>query len=312
LEKSLERENSEADEKEYVGFLGDCRKGRDAGISCTGRLTPSELLPDRSDVFLEPYLQQSQHQAPQQQQQQSNPAGNSPSSPPPDPRHHHQLHHVQTINKNSINIYGNKSSFATRGFLVAEHEYRDGNTLLGSWCPGWAVSTSSPTVSRKINNFFVPKLVTREFLRSQNTNIVTLTLLEVPSAQEDDVDTVYPGHQIPRKRLSSLYSYTVTSKTPNQRVSTKYVVILRETPGDDETTLIQPTLGAGYLEERCRRYIRVQRPPKSSINESREKMSLIFHETPGDDVDTDNPGHQVLLRVLPSLYSCSSTSKTPE
>ncbi|OXU25027.1 hypothetical protein TSAR_005278, partial [Trichomalopsis sarcophagae] len=49
-------------------------------------------------------------------------------------------------------------------------------------------------------------------------------------------DTVYPGHQIPRKRLSSLYSYTVTSKTPNQRVSTKYVVILRETPGDDVDT----------------------------------------------------------------------------
>ncbi|OXU19568.1 hypothetical protein TSAR_006471 [Trichomalopsis sarcophagae] len=116
-------------------------------------------------------------------------------------------------------------------FAVAEHEYRDGNALLGSWCPGWAVSTSSPTVSRKINDFFV---VTP-----------TATLLEVPSAQgeirysrisgatehgygavlkiipEDDVDTVYPGHQIPRKRLSSLYSYTVTSKTPNQRDSTK-------------------------------------------------------------------------------------------
>ncbi|OXU30970.1 hypothetical protein TSAR_010063 [Trichomalopsis sarcophagae] len=59
-----------------------------------------------------------------------------------------------------------------------------------------------------------------------------------------------------------------------------------------ETMLIQPTLGAGYLEERCRRYIRVQRPRKSPINESRQKMSLIFHETPGDDVDTDNPGHQ--------------------
>ncbi|OXU20759.1 hypothetical protein TSAR_004856, partial [Trichomalopsis sarcophagae] len=40
-------------------------------------------------------------------------------------------------------------------FAVAEHEYRDGNALLGSWCPGWAVSTSSPTVSRKINDFFV-------------------------------------------------------------------------------------------------------------------------------------------------------------
>ncbi|OXU29225.1 hypothetical protein TSAR_003188 [Trichomalopsis sarcophagae] len=95
----------------------------------------------------------------------------------------------ETINKNSINIYGNKSSFATR-----------------------------------------------EFSRSVNTNIATATLPEVPGTQEDDVDTVYPGHQIPRKRLSSLYSYTVTSKIPNQRVSTKYVVILRETPGDDVDT----------------------------------------------------------------------------
>ncbi|OXU22143.1 hypothetical protein TSAR_001565 [Trichomalopsis sarcophagae] len=42
----------------------------------------------------------------------------------------------ETINKNSINIYGNKSSFATRGYL-----------------------------------------------RSQNTNIATATLPEVPGAQ---------------------------------------------------------------------------------------------------------------------------------
>ncbi|OXU18226.1 hypothetical protein TSAR_016513, partial [Trichomalopsis sarcophagae] len=218
-------------------------------------------------------------------------------------------------------------------FAVAEHEYRDGNALLGSWCPGWSVSTSSTTVSRKMNNFFVvtptatlPEVpgaqggqyhVVSWILRSPNTNIVTLTLLEVPSAQgkirysrisgatehgygailkiipKDDVDTVYPGHQIPRKRLLSLYSYIVTSKTPNQRVSTKYV----------ETTLIQPTLGAGYLKERCRRYIRVQGPQKSPINESGQKMSLIFHETPGDDVDTDNPGHREMTLILSTLWA---------
>ncbi|XP_016842477.1 protein sprint isoform X2 [Nasonia vitripennis] len=73
--------------------------GNDAGagnVTSRARGRYAEIGVRRSDVFLEPYLQQSQHQAPQQQQQQSNPAGNSPSSPPPDPRHHHQLHHVQS------------------------------------------------------------------------------------------------------------------------------------------------------------------------------------------------------------------------
>ncbi|OXU23742.1 hypothetical protein TSAR_001373 [Trichomalopsis sarcophagae] len=47
----------------------------------------------------------------------------------------------------------------------------------------------------------------------------------------DDVDTVYPGHQ--------------------------------------ETTLMLPTLGTGYLEERCRRDIRVQRPQKPPSDKTR-------------------------------------------
>ncbi|OXU19842.1 hypothetical protein TSAR_015347 [Trichomalopsis sarcophagae] len=37
---------------------------------------------------------------------------------------------------------------------VAEYEYRDGNTLWATWCPRWPVSTSSPRVSRKINDKF--------------------------------------------------------------------------------------------------------------------------------------------------------------
>ncbi|OXU18119.1 hypothetical protein TSAR_011770 [Trichomalopsis sarcophagae] len=77
---------------------------------------------------------------------------------------------------------------------------------------------------------------------SRNTNIAAATFLEVPGAQGiyganeygygvifkiilgDDVDTVYPGHQVPRKSLSSLYSYLAASKTPNQRISIKNVV----------------------------------------------------------------------------------------
>ncbi|OXU31393.1 hypothetical protein TSAR_009090, partial [Trichomalopsis sarcophagae] len=86
----------------------------------------------------------------------------------------------ETIYKNSINIYGNKSSFATRGFL-----------------------------------------------RSQNTNIVTATLPEVPGAEGD-------------------------------------------------ATLILPTLGTGYLGERCRRYIRVHQPRKPSSNKFRLIMFQIL------------------------------------
>ncbi|OXU18882.1 hypothetical protein TSAR_015226, partial [Trichomalopsis sarcophagae] len=56
----------------------------------------------------------------------------------------------------------------------------------------------------------------------------------------DDVDTIYPGHQ--------------------------------------ETTLMLPTLGIEYLEERCRRYIRVQQPRKPPMR---------------NDVDTAHPGHQL-------------------
>ncbi|OXU23635.1 hypothetical protein TSAR_015632 [Trichomalopsis sarcophagae] len=147
-----------------------------------------------------------------------------------------------------------------------------------------------PEVPAVQGGHYHPKLVTREFLRSQNTNIVTLTLLEVPSAQ-------------------------VTSKTPNQRV-----VILHETPGDEvdttnpwrrETTLILITLGTGYLEERCRRYIRVHQPRKLPSNEFRLIMFQILTKLQGDDINTVYPGHQVLLRVLPSLYSCSATQKTP-
>ncbi|OXU18688.1 hypothetical protein TSAR_001572, partial [Trichomalopsis sarcophagae] len=63
-------------------------------------------------------------------------------------------------------------------FEVAEHEYRN-NTLRGAWCLGWAVSTSSPRVSRKINDKFRQD----SFSRSQNTNIVTTTHSEVPGAQ---------------------------------------------------------------------------------------------------------------------------------
>ncbi|OXU26635.1 hypothetical protein TSAR_001628, partial [Trichomalopsis sarcophagae] len=147
----------------------------------------------------------------------------------------------EKINKNSINIYRNKSSFATRRFLRSQNtNIVDDKALLGTWCPGWT-----------------PKLVIREFLRSQKTNIVTSTLLEhgygaiLKIIPRDDVDTVYPGHQVPTKPLSSLYSYSVTSKTPNQRVSTKNV-----------TTLILHTLGTRYLGERCRRYSRVHQPRK--------------------------------------------------
>ncbi|OXU27756.1 hypothetical protein TSAR_002476, partial [Trichomalopsis sarcophagae] len=84
-------------------------------------------------------------------------------------------------------------------FEVAEHEYRDDNALLGSWCAG-KIRYSRISGATEHGHGAILKII-----------------------PEDDVDTVYPGHQIPRKRLSSLYSYTVTSKIPNQRVSTKYV-----------------------------------------------------------------------------------------
>ncbi|OXU19096.1 hypothetical protein TSAR_015968 [Trichomalopsis sarcophagae] len=62
-----------------------------------------------------------------------------------------------------------------------------------------------------------------------------------------------------------------------------------------ETTLILPTLGVRYLEERCR-YI---------LFSDLENLRVMR-----DDINTVYPGHQVPLRVLPSRYSCSATPKT--
>ncbi|OXU23741.1 hypothetical protein TSAR_001372 [Trichomalopsis sarcophagae] len=64
-------------------------------------------------------------------------------------------------------------------FAVAEHEYRDVNALLSTWCPEWTVSRCLLT-----------KLITRELSRSQNTNIVTATLPEVPGAQGEQYHDV--------------------------------------------------------------------------------------------------------------------------
>ncbi|OXU23572.1 hypothetical protein TSAR_014486 [Trichomalopsis sarcophagae] len=49
-------------------------------------------------------------------------------------------------------------------------------------------------------------------------------------------DTVHPGHQVPQGALPSLYSCSATSKTPNQRVTTKKSLIFRETIEDDVDT----------------------------------------------------------------------------
>ncbi|OXU28739.1 hypothetical protein TSAR_000205 [Trichomalopsis sarcophagae] len=110
--------------------------------------------------------------------------------------------------------------------------------------------------------------------------------------------------------LESDYRHVIRIQSPQKppiRVSTKYVVILRETPGDDvdianlwrrETTLIIFTLGTGYLEERCRRYIRVHQPRKLPSNEFRLIMFQIVTKLQ-ETINTVYPGHQVLLRVLP-------------
>ncbi|OXU20095.1 hypothetical protein TSAR_003242, partial [Trichomalopsis sarcophagae] len=58
----------------------------------------------------------------------------------------------------------------------------------------------------------------------------------VASEIQDEVDTVHPGHQVPQGALPSLYSCAATSKTPNQRVTTKKLLIFRETLGDDVAT----------------------------------------------------------------------------
>ncbi|OXU24800.1 hypothetical protein TSAR_005324 [Trichomalopsis sarcophagae] len=51
-------------------------------------------------------------------------------------------------------------------------------------------------------------------------------------------DTIYfyIGVQVPQGALPSLYSCSATSKTPNQRVTTKKSLIFRETVGDDVDT----------------------------------------------------------------------------
>lgn len=37
-----------------------------------------------------------------------------------------------------------------------------------------------------------------------------------------------------------------------------------------------------------------------------------FPKTPGDDDDTDYPGHPVPRRQIQTRYSCTETPKTPE
>ncbi|OXU17753.1 hypothetical protein TSAR_014781 [Trichomalopsis sarcophagae] len=122
---------------------------------------------------------------------------------------------------NSVNIDGNMSSFATRGFLGSlitntapamasefpEHEYGDSDGLRGTWCAGWIVSTSSPRVLWELETYFVEtfylgvfEVAEQEYCDgnpprgiSRATKYGYGVLLKIILG--DAVDTVCSGHQ---------------------------------------------------------------------------------------------------------------------
>ncbi|OXU27197.1 hypothetical protein TSAR_015041, partial [Trichomalopsis sarcophagae] len=129
-----------------------------------------------------------------------------------------------TINKNFVNVDGNESSSAIRGFL------RSLNTNIVT-----ATLPEKPGAQTRHNDllrYLVPRVdsitsspgVFWEFDRAtkHGCGVILKIILK------GDVDTVYPWNEVPRIPLFLLYSCSESSKTP-------------------ETTLILATVGPRYF-----------------------------------------------------------------